>query len=135
METEPDSQVLIADADPVVSQQILKRLHGAGIASDAVANGRSALEKLRGGRYSLVLLDMSLPQVAVEPIVEYLSAVPLSRRPVIVVLDRAYEARSLDVDLVQIVLRKPCDLTRLSEIVGSCVASAVRPDEATLPAA
>ena len=39
-------------------------------------------------------------------------------------------ARSLDVDLVQIVLRTPCNLTQLAEMIRSCVRSgSVPPDE------
>lgn len=124
MESEAGSRVLIADADPVVRDQIFRRLLDANIFSDAVADGKQALEKLRGGHYALVLLDMSLPQVGVAPVLDFLSAVPKSRRPVILILDGAHAASSLDVDLVQIVLRKPCDLKQLSEIVGSCARAA-----------
>jgi CheY-like chemotaxis protein len=88
--------------------------------SDCAADGRAALDRLRERDYSVVLLDITLPQMGVEPVLDFLSTVPISRRPVILVLAPPNAARSLDVDLVQIVLRKPCNLRQLSEIVSSC---------------
>lgn len=47
-------------------------------------------------------------------------------RPVVLVLAAGTVARSVDVDLVQIVLRKPCNIVQLADLVRSCVTTATR---------
>ncbi len=53
--------VLVAD-DRQTNRDILVRLlQGAGFTTDEAENGREALEKLRAGRFSLVLMDIRMP--------------------------------------------------------------------------
>ncbi len=123
MERETAERVLIADADPGVRRQIYKRLLDGGIFADAVPDGASAIERLGTRPYAVVLLDLGLPGGA-ERVLEFLSLNPGSGRPVILVLSDGPVMCSLDVDLVQIVLRKPCNLTQLADLVSSCVRTA-----------
>lgn len=117
-------RVLIADADPGVRRQLSKRLLDAGIFADPVSDGRMALENLRARNYSVILLDLQLPGIGAEQILNFISASQVRPRPVILVVANGTVTRTLDVDLVQIVLRKPCDLTQLSELIDSCVRAA-----------
>ena len=118
------ARVLIADADPGVRRNLSKRLLDAEVFADCVADGKTALESLGVSDYAVVVLDLTLPQVSSERILDFIAAMPASARPVVLVLASRGAARSLDVEVVQIVLRKPCDFTQLSEIVQSCVRSA-----------
>jgi DNA-binding response OmpR family regulator len=124
MTLDPKVRVLIADADPVLREQMTRRLLDGDVFSDAVSDSRSALERLREHDYAVLLLDLGLPQQGAESILEYLNRVPAARRPVILVLAEASAARSLDVEMVQIVLRKPFNLRHLSDLVKSCVHAA-----------
>jgi DNA-binding response OmpR family regulator len=117
-------RVLIADADPGVRKQLSKRLLDAGVFADPVADGKLALEQLREQTYSVILLDLSLPGVGAEQILDFVSASPAKPRPVILVVAAGAVSRTLDVDLVQIVLRKPCNLGQLAELIESCVRTA-----------
>ena len=125
--------MLIADADPGLCRNLSRRLVDGEVFADCVADGRKALEALGASSYAVVVLDLALPQVNSERILDFIAALPAGVRPVVLVLASRGAARSLDVDVVQIVLRKPCDLTQLSEIVQSCVrsAGAARRQEAT----
>ncbi len=118
------ARVLIADADPGVRRELAQRLADADVTADAVEDGRAALEKLGETFYAVVILDVALPQVTSERVLEFISKLPATARPVVLVLAARGAARSLDVDVVQIVLRKPCDLAQLADIVRSCVRSA-----------
>lgn len=120
----PSERVLVADADPGVRRQVYKRLLEANVFADCVADGRMALERLQEERYCVILLDIALPYVGAERVLEYVRQTPAKERPVVFVLAESRAARSLDVDLVQIVLRKPCNLTQLSDLVQSCVRTA-----------
>jgi DNA-binding response OmpR family regulator len=121
------ARVLIADSDPGVRRELTQRLLDAGVAADAVTDGRGALEKLADTAYAVVILDVALAQVSTERVLAAISERPADRRPVVLVLADRGAARSLDVDVVQIVLRKPCDVRQLAEIVQSCVRSTPEP--------
>ncbi len=115
------ARVLIADSDPGLRLQLSKRLYDAEIFADSVANGGEALVKLRERDYSVILLDLALPQIGAEETLQFLRDLPPLERPVVLVLANGTDAQSLDVDLVQVVLRKPCSIPHLADIISSCV--------------
>ena len=119
----PDrSRVLIADADSGLRLRLHKRLLDISVFSDPVADGKEALSKLQERPYSVVLLDPALPQGAsAEQVLRLISSFPAEQRPVVLLLASGAVAKTFDVDLIQVVLRKPCDIAQLAEIVGSCV--------------
>lgn len=117
------ARVLIADADPAVRRNLYKRLLDAEVFADCVADGKMALEALANTNYSVVVLDLGLSQVSSERVLAAIARIPSNARPVVLVLAGRSAARSLDVDVVQIVLRKPFNLAQLSEIVESCAKS------------
>ncbi len=118
------ARVLIADADPVIRRSLNQRLIDAEVLADTVEDGKGALEKLHESRYAVVVLDLQLQQVSAERVIDWIAALPVADRPVVLVLAPRSAARSLDVDVVQIVLRKPFDLNQLAEVVQSCVRNA-----------
>src|SRR6476469_1146746 len=118
------TRVLIADADSGLRRGLYKRLIDAEVFADSVADAREALELLTSASYAVVVLDLALPQAGAERLLDALGSMSRAARPVVLVLSPAGVARSLDVEVVQIVLRKPCDLAQLSAIVQSCVRSA-----------
>ena len=120
------ARVLIADTDPGLRRQLHKRLLQMEVLSDCVSDGRAAVENLREQSYSVVLVDLSLPQVAAEQILDRIRDVAADDRPVVLVLAAGSVTRSVDVDHVQIVLRKPCNIAQLADLVRSCVTTATR---------
>ena len=120
----PGERILIADADPGLRQQVSDRLLASGVAVDCVGDGRSAIDTLRSQQYAVVLLDVSLPIVAAERVLEFIRDAANGSRPIVFVLGEPSAARSLDVELVQIVIRKPCDLNHIADLVQSCVRNA-----------
>ena len=120
------TRVLIADADSGMRRAFHERLVDSEAFADCVADGKEALEKLSTASYAVVLLDLSLPVVGAERVLDVIGRMPPAARPVVLVLATPGSARSLDVDVVQIVLRKPCDVMQVSEIVKSCVRRAPR---------
>ena len=121
MITDGGARILLADADPGLRRQLHNRMLRIGVTTDCVADGPAAVEKLREHSYSVVLVDLSLPDVAAERILGSVRAVSVADRPVVLVLAAANRARSLDVDLIQIVLRKPCNIAQVADLVQSCV--------------
>lgn len=117
--------MLIADSDPHLRQLIFSALLAGDIFSDCVSTVPDALEKLRGEPYGVVLVDVALPGGDPEQIVARIGELGRDQRPVVLVLAaNPAAARSLDVDVVQIVLRKPVGLRQTVELIRSCVRSA-----------
>ena len=94
-----------------------------------------ALARLDEGEYSLVIADIGLPANGAERIVDRIARLPKEKRPIVlVVAGNAEAARSLDVEIVQIVLRRPLNEPQLVDLIGSCVrSSAPRRDRQVEP--
>jgi DNA-binding response OmpR family regulator len=118
-------RVLIADGDAAVRQQLYSALLQHDIFSDCVLTTDDALQKLNERPYGVVVLDIALPPGNVAGVIERIAAQPSAERPVVLILATHPEAtRSLDVEIVQIVLRKPVVLSQLVDLVRSCLRSA-----------
>jgi two-component system response regulator TctD len=127
MSLDGSARILVADADPGLRRQLHKRLLGRDVVLDFVSDGRAAVQRLSEHSYAVVLIDLSLPDVAAERILAPIRAVSATERPVVLVLAPANVARSLDVDLAQIVLRKPCNIAQLVDLVRSCIETGAAP--------
>lgn len=131
-------RILIAETDSAIRKQLHKLLLDANLFSDCVADGGSALSLLFEKRYAVIILDLSLVypggnHSGSERILEYVEQMPRAERPVVVVLADAGSARSLDVEVVQIVMRKPCNLIHLADLIKSCVRTAALHRESQEP--
>jgi len=67
-------KVLIVDDDPKYGAFVSKGLTESGILSDSAPDGETALARLRGGDYDLVLLDVMLPGIQGWDVIEMLKA-------------------------------------------------------------
>jgi len=118
-------RVLIADGDAGIRQQLFSGLLELDIFSDCVSNTQDAIEKLGAERYGLLVIDVALPTGNVVDVISRVQQLAPAQRPVVLVLAAQPEAaRTLDVDIVQIVLRRPIVLRQLIDLVRSCLRSA-----------
>lgn len=125
------SRVLIADADVTLREQLFSALLNVDVFSDSVATPADALTKLAEEQYGVVVVDVGHD---IDRVIAHIAEMPAAQRPVVLVLATNPEAaRSLDVEIVQIVLRKPLNLAQLVDVVRSCVRSARRNRAAIAP--
>jgi DNA-binding NtrC family response regulator len=121
------SRVLIADGDAALRQQLsgeLMRLH---VYSDVVRTTEEAMAHLAEHEYGVLVIDVALAQGDVERVIAHIESMPPLQRPVVLVLAANPEStRSLDVEIVQIVLRRPVNLPQLVDLVRSCIRSHTR---------
>ena len=127
------SRVLIADGDAWLRRHLNQRLLDVEVFADTAADVKDALDRLAASQYGVVVLDLQLSGGPAERVLDAISKLPLSARPVVLVLANRTNARSLDVDIVQIVLRKPCDVRQLAEIIESCAKNTPEPAQRTEP--
>jgi DNA-binding response OmpR family regulator len=126
-------RVLIADGDVGLRQQLFSALLSLDVFSDSVGNAADALIKLAEDRYAVIVVDVSLHGDGVDHVIGHVARMPVGDRPVVLVLAMNPEAaRSLDVEIVQIVLRKPVNLPQLVDVVRSCVRNTRARGEANL---
>jgi DNA-binding response OmpR family regulator len=117
-------RVLIADTDPELRQRLYSRLLEADIFADCVATTGDALQNLEDFPYGVVIADVGLPNGGVERVVEWIARMDPHERPIVLILAPTAEAaRTLDVEIVQIVLRRPVDVAQVVDLVRSCLRS------------
>jgi len=58
-----NSRILLAEDNPINREVAMELLHAAGLSVDHAADGREAVEKVRDGRYALVLMDVQMPHM------------------------------------------------------------------------
>src|SRR5688572_20704952 len=115
-------RALIADCDPHLRQLLYSALLAVDVFSDCVGTVPDALDKLGEEAYGVVLVDIGLPGGEAEQIVAFIAKQQRAVRPVVLVLaSNPAAARSLDIDVVQIVLRKPISLRHTVDLIKSCV--------------
>jgi CheY-like chemotaxis protein len=115
--------VLVVDDDVSIRRMIVAALRRDGYTFLEAANGREALDLMRGEHPDVVVLDLMMPLVSGWDVLrERLSEPGLARIPVIIV------SANRDPELVSAIdkgicafLPKPFDIGALSALVRSCV--------------
>jgi DNA-binding response OmpR family regulator len=128
------SRVLVADAEPLVRRQLFSALLEQNVFSDCVATAREGLSKLAGEQYGVVVLDVTLPEEEIDEVMQRIAGQPSRSRPVVIVLAANPErANTLDVEVVQIVLRRPVHLRQLVDVIVSCLRAARNEPQMPVP--
>lgn len=120
-------RALIVEDDPAIRRLVEKLLTRSHVTIDIAADGRTAIEKLQNGResYSVIVLDLMVPEVNGFEVIEYLKEQGL-RIPVAVVSAVSQQALTkLDLDIVKVVISKPFDVDEFTKsILSLCAESA-----------
>jgi DNA-binding NtrC family response regulator len=122
-------RVLIADSDSSVRQQLSRALLAVDVYCDVASSVPDMLQRLDAETYGVILVDITLPGGDPEQVLARIAVQKPEDRPVVIVVaSNPASARSLDVEIVQIVLRRPLSLGQTVEVISSCVGNA--PDAA-----
>jgi CheY-like chemotaxis protein len=117
-----EPRVLIADDDHSIRQLLTTIVRRERLQVDAAADGAEAIQKLKETEYSVVLLDLMMPNVDGFGVIEYLRDHARSIKPVVLVIT-AYadqKFKQVDPDIVAGVLRKPFEVADLGNLVRLC---------------
>ena len=114
--------VLVVEDDDALRAMVLAALRREPLTVDSARDGVEALERIRNGRYAVVIIDLMMPRMNGFELIEALTAELPRPRPVVFVMTAYDDAsfRDLDPDVVAGVLRKPFDVERLAEMVRDC---------------
>ena len=119
-------RVLIAENDPRVRSQIQNKFLEAGIFCDTVGTPDEAIDLLGKGPYALMLLDLDIAEDEGDTTLNRIRSMPDEARPIVLATTSRSGARTVDVDLVQMIIRKPFRLSDLAEMIRSCLGAAGR---------
>ena len=110
-------RVLIVDDDAVIRELLGTLLRQRDLTVDEASDGREALELLKENVYSVVLLDLLMPNVDGFGVIEGLTS-----SPVVLVITGAERAlvKQLDPKKIHGVVRKPFDAEELANLVVAC---------------
>jgi DNA-binding response OmpR family regulator len=114
-------RVLIAEANDGLRQKLYGALCDAGVSVDVSADGVDAIDKLNRVRYGVAIIDLALPIVDGEALVERVRLLPSSERPMMIITAQRGTKLTLDHEVVQVVMRKPYDLRQVSDLIVSCL--------------
>ncbi len=110
-------RALIVEDDPAIRRLVEKLLARHHVEIDSASDGRTAMKHIRAHHYSVIVLDLMVPEVNGFEIIEYLKK-ENSRTPVAVVSAVSQQAlKNLDLDIVKLVISKPFDVDEFTKAV------------------
>lgn len=114
-------RALVVEDDPAIRKLVEKILQRIGMEIDLAQDGNIAMEKLGAGDYTVVILDLMLPEANGYEIIDFIKQRG-TNTPVAVVSAVSQQALTkLDLDVVKLVISKPFDVDEFTKaIVGIC---------------
>jgi DNA-binding response OmpR family regulator len=117
-------RALVVEDDPAIRRLVEKLLTRQRVQIDVASDGRTAIDKLRSQRYSVLVLDLMVPELNGFEIIDFLKREKISV-PVAVVSAVSQQAlTNLDLDIVKLVISKPFDVDEFSKAILSLCAEA-----------
>jgi DNA-binding response OmpR family regulator len=119
-------RALVVEDDPAIRRLVEKLLARRQVQIDAANDGKQAIEKLRHNQYSVVVLDLMLPEASGFDVVEFIKSEGL-KVPVAVVSAVSQQAlTNLDLDIVKLVISKPFDVDEFTKAILTLCQEGVR---------
>jgi DNA-binding response OmpR family regulator len=110
-------RALIVEDDPAIRKLVEKLLVRRGIDIDTAHDGRQAINKLLSGEYSVVILDLMVPEVNGFEIIDFVKKNNI-KTPIAVVSAVSHQALTkLDLDVVKLVISKPFDVDEFTKAI------------------
>ena len=119
-------RALIVEDDPAIRRLVEKLLSRRHVEIDTAHDGREAVNKLTAGTYSVLILDLMVPELNGFEVIEFLKRENMNV-PVAVVSAVSQQALTkLDLDIVKLVISKPFDVDEFTKGVLELCAEGAR---------
>ena len=123
-------KVLVVDDEPAIRALIAKIVQRAGFDVDIARDGGEAIEKLRAGGHSVLVIDLMMPVMDGYEVIRTIRDMHLHNVAIIVITAGDTAAiRRLDPGVVHSVLRKPFDIDVLGDLIVAAAQSMKAEDE------
>jgi DNA-binding response OmpR family regulator len=113
----PKRRALVVEDDPAIRKLIEKLLSRKGIEIDTASDGRRAVQKIRDNTYSVIILDLMVPELSGFEIIDFVKENGIDV-PIAVVSAVSQQAlKNLDLDVVKLVISKPFDVDEFTKAI------------------
>ena len=110
-------RALVVEDDPAIRRLVEKLLRRQHIEIDTAGDGRTAVEKLQANEYSVLILDLMVPELNGFDVIDHIKREG-KHLPVVVVSAVSQQALTkLDLDVVKVVISKPFDVDEFTKAV------------------
>jgi two-component system, OmpR family, response regulator ResD len=125
-------RILVVDDDDAIRAMVERVLRREKFEVESARDGYEAIEKLARKDYATVLLDLMMPRVDGNGVLQFLATKSCQQKPQVIIMtaNLSTAADSPHVDKVAQVLPKPFDIRQLIAHVRECVGLAVCPQPA-----
>lgn len=110
-------RALIVEDDPAIRRLVEKLLRRHSIEIDTAGDGRTAIEKLKVNHYSVLVLDLMVPELNGFDVIDHIKS---ANNPVPVAVVSAVSQQALtrlDLDVVKVVISKPFDVDEFTKAI------------------
>jgi DNA-binding response OmpR family regulator len=110
-------RALVVEDDPAIRRLVEKLLRRHHIEIYTAGDGRTAIDKLRTNTYSVLVLDLMVPELNGFDVIDYIKQ---QNNPVPVAVVSAVSQQALtklDLDVVKVVISKPFDVDEFTKAV------------------
>lgn len=122
--SKPAYRALVVEDDPAIRRLVEKLLSRLKIEIDVAGDGRTAIDKLRTHHYSVLVLDLMVPELNGFEIIDLIKQENMNV-PVAVVSAVSQQALTrLDLDVVKLVISKPFDVDEFTKAILALCAEA-----------
>jgi DNA-binding response OmpR family regulator len=122
----PRYRALIVEDDPAIRRLVERLLARRQVDVDSATDGRIAVQRLSENHYSVVILDLMVPEMNGFEVVDFIKESG-SKVPVAVVSAVSQQALTrLDLDVVKLVIAKPFDVDEFTKAILTLCADAER---------
>ena len=110
-------RALIVEDDPAIRRLVEKLLVRHKIEIETATDGKVAIQKLQSQKYSVIVLDLMIPEANGFQVIDFLKKSDL-HTPVAVVSAVSQQALTkLDLDVVKLVISKPFDVEQFTRSI------------------
>ncbi len=114
-------RALIVEDDDAILRMVRTVLQREGFVAEGVGNGRAALELLKTVAYDLLILDLMLPDISGEEVLDYLEeSQPKYLRRVIITTASPRKMRQDFLERICRILAKPFDIDQFILMAREC---------------
>lgn len=110
-------RALIVEDDPAIRRLVEKLLTRNGIIVDVAGDGLVAVEKLTANRYSVIVLDLMVPELNGFQLIEFMKERKITTPVAVVSAVSQQSLTNLDLDVVKLVISKPFDVDEFTKAV------------------
>lgn len=110
-------RALVVEDDPAIRRLVEKLLRRQQIEIETAGDGRTAIDMLRTNTYSVLVLDLMVPELNGFDVIEYIKR---EHNPIPVAVVSAVSQQALtklDLDVVKVVISKPFDVDEFTKAI------------------